>query len=79
MCSYLLTCIDERVGSDARFLRHYLILVRAHRVIVFDIEIVFTTVLFELLNEELFVKDLLERADYWMVALTLSFVLSLIS
>jgi len=39
-----------------------------------SIEIVFTTVLFELLNEELFVKDLLERADYWMVALTLSFV-----
>ena len=39
-----------------------------------SIEIVFTTVLFELLNEELFVKDLLEREDYWMVAFTLSFV-----
>ena len=41
-----------------------------------SIEIVFTTVLFELLNEELFVKDLLEREDYWMVALlSPSFVL----
>ena len=40
LLSAFLTCIDERVGSDA-LRRHYIILVRAHRVIVFDIEIVF--------------------------------------
>jgi hypothetical protein len=42
-----------------------------------SIEIVFTTVLFELLNEELFVKDLLEREKTtgWWPLLSPSFVL----